>query len=173
MTKSNQERMIFEWENIIEFADLLKQQFLQNGCPESLAEKIKEVTIKQQKEVFPLPNDIEEMKVNTRLTLGGLHYDILLFLGHCDTLITLWNEKNKMFISSDSILPHITPNVGVWPKVKPNPLKRFLNSLEKIIELEPAITLPGHGSSMKDTISRAKSIITHHKNRFKRNESIN
>ena len=71
-----------------------------------------------------------------------------------------------MLVSADHLLGRISPTVGLWPASRPDPLGDFLESLERTIELNPEIALPGHGDPILDPVGRARELIEHHHERL-------
>jgi glyoxylase-like metal-dependent hydrolase (beta-lactamase superfamily II) len=56
--------------------------------------------------------------------------------------------------------------VGLWPASRPDPLGDFLAALDRTIELEPRIALPGHGDPIRDPAGRARELKAHHDERL-------
>lgn len=78
----------------------------------------------------------------------------------------LWQKDLRLLIAADAILPHITPNIGLWPRSRENPLLDFIDTLGRIRTLAPQRTLPGHGKIMEDTDTRVDAILAHHSERL-------
>lgn len=86
------------------------------------------------------------------------------FPGHADGHICLL--KDGVMIAGDHLLPRITPAVGLYPESRPDPLGDYLASLERVVELEPRLALPGHGEPIHDPAGRAREIVRHHRERL-------
>jgi glyoxylase-like metal-dependent hydrolase (beta-lactamase superfamily II) len=86
------------------------------------------------------------------------------FPGHADGHICLL--KDGVLIVGDHLLPRITPAVGLYPESRPDPLGDYLASLERVVELEPRLALPGHGEPIADPAGRAREIVRHHRERL-------
>src|SRR5215211_2686653 len=69
-------------------------------------------------------------------------------------------------VDGDTLLGAITPNIGLYPASRPDPLGDFLASLEQIIALAPRLALPGHGDLINDPVGRARELIVHHEHRL-------
>src|SRR6185436_13045638 len=52
------------------------------------------------------------------------------------------------------------------PASRPDPLADYLEALERTIELEPRLALPGHGEPIADPVGRARALIQHHQDRL-------
>jgi glyoxylase-like metal-dependent hydrolase (beta-lactamase superfamily II) len=103
------------------------------------------------------------------LELAGEHYQVWWVPGHSDGLITLYRERDGVFLASDHVLPRITPNIGLYgPDGRPDPLGDYLDSLQKIAELPARLVLPGHGEPLDDLGIRVRQIRQHHDERLAR-----
>ena len=69
-----------------------------------------------------------------------------------------------MFFSGDHILIDITPNIQAWSD-DDDPLKQYIESLEKVSTLDIALTLPGHRRHIEDCKGRIQELIDHHRHR--------
>jgi glyoxylase-like metal-dependent hydrolase (beta-lactamase superfamily II) len=96
-------------------------------------------------------------------------WELVAAPGHADGQLCLLKEG--ILVSADHLLGRISPTVGLWPASRPDPLGDFLESLERTIELAPAIALPGHGDPVEDPVGRAHELIEHHRERLDFTES--
>jgi glyoxylase-like metal-dependent hydrolase (beta-lactamase superfamily II) len=103
-----------------------------------------------------------------RLEPGGEldGWDVLHLPGHADGHLALL--RDGILVAGDTLLGSITPNVGLYPDSRPDPLADYLTSLERIAELAPRIALPGHGEPIEDPAGRARELIAHHGERLER-----
>jgi glyoxylase-like metal-dependent hydrolase (beta-lactamase superfamily II) len=93
-------------------------------------------------------------------------WEVLHLPGHADGHLALLREG--VLVAGDTLLASITPNVGLYPDSRPDPLGDYLGSLERIAELAPRVALPGHGEVIDDPAGRARELIAHHGERLKR-----
>ena len=84
--------------------------------------------------------------------------------GHADGQLCLL--RDGVLIAADHLLASITPTVGLWPASRPDPLADYLAALERTIELEPRLALPGHGDPVEDPVARARELQDHHRRRL-------
>ena len=91
-------------------------------------------------------------------------WDVVAAPGHADGQLTLL--KDGVLIAADHLLARITPTVGLWPASRPDPLGDYLASLERTIELAPAVAYGGHGDPVTDPVGRAQELIAHHHERL-------
>jgi glyoxylase-like metal-dependent hydrolase (beta-lactamase superfamily II) len=93
-------------------------------------------------------------------------WQVLVLPGHADGHIVL--SRDGVLVAGDTILGSITPQVGLFPDSRPDPLEDFVHSLERIAELRPRLALPGHGRLIEDAPERARAIVEHHTVRLDR-----
>jgi glyoxylase-like metal-dependent hydrolase (beta-lactamase superfamily II) len=91
-------------------------------------------------------------------------WELLHLPGHADGHLALL--RDGILVAGDTLLGTITPNVGLYPDSRPDPLADYLASLERIAELEPRLALSGHGDSIADPAGRARELIEHHRRRL-------
>lgn len=91
-------------------------------------------------------------------------WQVLLLPGHADGHLAFL--RDGILVAGDTLLGTITPNVGLYPHSRPDPLGDYLVSLERIAELEPRLALPGHGDSIHDPAGRAGELVAHHVERL-------
>jgi glyoxylase-like metal-dependent hydrolase (beta-lactamase superfamily II) len=92
-------------------------------------------------------------------------WEVIHVPGHADGHLCLLREG--ILVAGDVLLADITPNVGIYPGSRPDPLADFVGSLERIVELDPQIALPGHGEPIDDPAARAREILEHHRDRLR------
>ncbi len=91
-------------------------------------------------------------------------WDVLHLPGHADGHLALL--RGDVLIAGDALLATISPNIGLYPDSRPDPLGDFLSSLERIVELAPRIAFAGHGPPIEDPAGRARELIAHHADRL-------
>jgi glyoxylase-like metal-dependent hydrolase (beta-lactamase superfamily II) len=84
--------------------------------------------------------------------------------GHADGHLALL--RDGVLVAGDTLLGTITPNVGLYPDSRPDPLADYLGSLERIAELGPRLALPGHGDPIRDVEGRVHELVEHHRLRL-------
>ena len=84
--------------------------------------------------------------------------------GHADGQLCL--VRDGVLVAADHLLGRITPTVGLWPASRPDPLGDYLAALDRTIELDPRIALPGHGEPIDDPAGRARELQEHHRLRL-------
>jgi glyoxylase-like metal-dependent hydrolase (beta-lactamase superfamily II) len=130
-----------------------------NGMPDPDVDSLRAASLELAGWVHP-PADPVPLEPGD--DIGG--WEVLLLPGHADGHLAL--RRGGVLVAGDAILGEITPNVGLWPECRPDPLADYLRSLERVIELAPRVVLPGHGPVIDDPRGRAGSIIEHHRERL-------
>ena len=98
--------------------------------------------------------------------LGDDEFTAMILPGHADGHIALYDERSGRLFAGDTILHQITPNVATWHHSQPDPLARYLATLEQIADLRPALVYPGHHQPIDDAAGRAREILLHHRIRL-------
>ena len=60
----------------------------------------------------------------------------------------------------------VSPAIGLYPESRPDPLADYLRTLERIVELDPAVAYPGHGEPVREPAARARELTEHHRRRL-------
>jgi len=79
------------------------------------------------------------------IDIGRYSFRCIETPGHSPAHFCLYEAKNKILVSGDHILFDITPNITFWPQLD-NSLKSYLDSLDKVYNLDVNLVLPGHGA---------------------------
>ena len=90
-------------------------------------------------------------------------WEVLHLPGHADGHLALL--RDGVLIAGDTLLASITPNVGLYPDARPDPLGDYLASLKRI-EGRSAVAYAGHGEPIADPAGRARELISHHHDRL-------
>ncbi|MBQ62114.1 MAG: MBL fold metallo-hydrolase [Gammaproteobacteria bacterium] len=96
--------------------------------------------------------------------VGEYHLEVIDTPGHTDGHICLYDADHKLFISGDHVLGDITPNIATWSD-DADPLADYINSLQKVSQLEVDKCLPGHRSLIADFYERIDQLTKHHRER--------
>jgi glyoxylase-like metal-dependent hydrolase (beta-lactamase superfamily II) len=91
-------------------------------------------------------------------------WQVVGMAGHADGHIVL--VRDGIMLAGDHLLTPISPAVGLYPDSRPDPLGDYVASLERTIELAPAISFGGHGEPIADPAARARELIDHHARRL-------
>jgi glyoxylase-like metal-dependent hydrolase (beta-lactamase superfamily II) len=117
---------------------------------------------------LPPRETIQFVEDGEEIELSHERYQIFWVPGHSDGLISLWRKRDGLFLSTDHVLPRITPNIGIFtPRGRrPNPLQDYLVSLRKVKDLSASMVLPGHRQPFENLADRVAEIESHHARRL-------
>jgi glyoxylase-like metal-dependent hydrolase (beta-lactamase superfamily II) len=86
--------------------------------------------------------------------------------GHSPGHLCFWEERNRLMLSGDHVLPRITPNIPFHPQAGNDPLGDFLRSLDKLEPYDADEVLPAHEHRFVGLQDRLAELRTHHELRF-------
>ena len=145
------------WEPMVQYAG-------QNGYPE---EKLRAALhahpgFKHSAGWVPDMNVISDGDV---IDVGEYHFTCVHTPGHTHGHICLYEREKKLLVSGDHILGDITPNIQCWSD-EDDPLGDYLESLDRTLELEVDLVLPGHRTLVTDMGARIAELKEHHRQRL-------
>ena len=102
------------------------------------------------------------------ITIAGHEYQVMIGRGHAPDMIMLYRSADHVLIAADQVLPAISPNVSVMPRLKDdNPLGSFLATLTELETLpDDTLVLPSHGLPFRGLKSRLAALREHHDKRL-------
>jgi glyoxylase-like metal-dependent hydrolase (beta-lactamase superfamily II) len=111
---------------------------------------------------------------NDEISFASTKLKVIWTPGHAIGHICLFEQKNQFLFSGDHILSRITPHIGnflVNPEISlkydfDDILKHYLNSLDRIDQLNPKIIFPAHQEIIHNPHERILEIKQHHENRL-------
>jgi len=89
--------------------------------------------------------------------------------GHTPGHMAFYLPENKVVFSGDHVLGDITPNNVTWSDAW-DPLAAYIESLEKVCDLDVRLCMPGHRSPITDFRARCLELAEHH--RVRANEAL-
>lgn len=101
------------------------------------------------------------------LDLGEIKLKIVHCPGHSEGSICLYEAKRKLLFSGDHILKEVTPNPFISSLYMKAPLKRYLDALRKIENMDVEAALPGHGEIIYNHRAVIQNLYKHHQTRKK------
>ena len=99
------------------------------------------------------------------LRYGGHALRCVFTPGHTPGHMCLYDAEAKRLFSGDHILFHITPNICRWSTM-PDALGSYLESLDRVRELDVEELLPAHRSEMGVLRERVDELKAHHARRL-------
>lgn len=136
------------------------------GIPKETGQAMASNTAEFIAAVTPYPTIDSFLKDGEKIVLGNYEYTVVFTPGHSDGLVTFFNEEKKVLLSTDHILPRITPNISYWFHGDPNPLQTYIESLNKVKQLNANLVIPSHGKPFYGANKRIDEIIAHHEERL-------
>lgn len=100
-----------------------------------------------------------------RLDIGDFQFECVQTPGHSPGHMCLYDRGKKLMICGDHVLAEISPNIGAWDK-DDNPLGDYLESLDKVYDLDVELALPGHRRLLHDFHDRINELRAHHQERL-------
>jgi len=105
------------------------------------------------------------VKENDVIEVGDYQFTCVETPGHTPGHICLYEPKNKILISGDHVLDDITPNITIEKRIK-DPLGYYLQSLDKVDQMDIDLVLPGHRRFIDNIHKRIDELKQHHENRL-------
>lgn len=152
------------------YAEFYANWYQSNGLPQKTVSAVRENANTYKKLVHkPPPIDAwTYVDEGDTIELGGQTYEVLIGRGHAPHMLMLYRPTDRVLIAADQVLPSITPNVSVMPRIKdPNPLKSFLDTLASLRRLpEDTLVLPSHGAPFRGLWAKLEALEHHHELRL-------
>jgi glyoxylase-like metal-dependent hydrolase (beta-lactamase superfamily II) len=102
------------------------------------------------------------LKDGAKISIGKYSFQAVWTPGHSPGHICLYEPKRRLLIAGDHLLPTITPHVTQWLQ-ESSALADYLDSLEKVRELDVDVVLPGHEELFKNHRKRINELQKHHR----------
>jgi len=110
------------------------------------------------------PNRFTILKEGDKLDVGGFNFKCIETPGHSRGHMCLYESDKKILMAGDHILDDITPNISLF-SYEENPLRDYLQSLDKVFNLDIELALPGHRGFIKDCKKKVQELKNHHQMR--------
>lgn len=164
MTKVDAEAGFNAWQE--SFLNKLSNNYQSAGIPDDVSENMTRNTTEFVSRVTPYPNVNHYFREGEMVVIGKYEYEVIFTPGHSDGLVTFYNVEKNILLSTDHILPKITPNISYWFHGDQNPLASYLQSLEKVRKLDADLVIPSHGKPFHGANDRIDEIKAHHEERL-------
>jgi glyoxylase-like metal-dependent hydrolase (beta-lactamase superfamily II) len=111
-----------------------------------------------------VPPSFRRIRAGEEIGVGGVRWRVLVGGGHSPEHACLLAPERGLLISGDQVLPHITPNVSVWPEApEEDPLRDFLATLDELRAVPGnPLVLPSHGRPFVGLGGRCDELALHH-----------
>nr|AGF93277.1 beta-lactamase domain-containing protein [uncultured organism] len=108
---------------------------------------------------------LDKIDDGQRLTFGDYTLTCIQTPGHTRGHTCLYSPDHRFFIAGDHLLGDITPNIQCWTD-DGNPLKDYMESLDKVYDLDVELVLPGHRRLFTNFRERITELKRHHEHRL-------
>ena len=117
---------------------------------------------------YPMPTYRPDTLLEGGETLAWhpFRFEVIWTPGHAAGLVCLYEPQAHILISSDHVLQHISPNIGLYARQSGDPLGDYLRSLQLVRSLPVTMVLPGHGGPFPNLIDRVDTLLAHHEQRL-------
>jgi glyoxylase-like metal-dependent hydrolase (beta-lactamase superfamily II) len=138
--------------------------YREHGMPSAALADVREEYRRVLAAVLPLPEP--QPASSGRLTLAGLPLRCIVTPGHSPAHLCLFHARSRTLFVGDELLPVITPNIGWYPYVGPDPLRDFLGSFRALEPLPVRRAFPGHRNVISNVNVRIAELRVHHAGRL-------
>ena len=149
-------------------ANMNRSFYAQHGLSD---EDIHTVTVRgdsYQRLTVELPMNYTRIRAGDVLDLGGRKFEVMTGAGHALEQVMLLCRDEGIFLPTDQVIGHISPNVGVHAiEPEADALAEFLASLREIRATVPGdvLTAPAHGRPFHGLHARIDTLLDHHRER--------
>jgi len=118
--------------------------------------------------VSPVPASFRRLQEGDEVRVDGSPWRVVVGRGHAPEHACLFAPERGILVAGDQVLPHITPNVSVWPhEPEAEPLSEYLRSLSALETLpDDVLVLPSHGLPFRGLHRRLRQLAEHHHQRL-------
>lgn len=143
----------------------IKIFYREQGLTEKFIDTLVELLLYFRKATIPFRVDMS-LADHESQKVGDKEFEVIPVPGHTSGQVCFFFRNEKILLSGDHILPHITPNLSPDPYNPAfRPLRSYLDSLQKVKELQVDTVYPSHGKSFTNLKARVIEIEDHHRER--------
>jgi glyoxylase-like metal-dependent hydrolase (beta-lactamase superfamily II) len=113
-----------------------------------------------------LPQRFEYVADGDNVRIGDRSARVVWTPGHSDHHYVLVDDAHATIFAGDHLLPSITPNIGLYPECRPDPLGDYLWSLGRFDRESAYTVLPAHGEVYSGLRTRLGELRAHHDERL-------
>lgn len=113
-----------------------------------------------------LPERFAHVRDGDSVRLGDRACRVVWTPGHSDHHYVLVDDEHRTLFCADQLLPEITPNIGLYPECRPDPLADFFDSFETLGALDGYTVFPAHGPVYEGVGPRIAQLRAHHEQRL-------
>ena len=135
----------------------------QHGLPGQVSDEVQRALEAAHRFTVVAPD--VQLEDESRISVGQHELRVVWTPGHTAGHICLHDPERDLLLTGDHVLDPITPSVNVMRPGLGNPLGSFLQSLQKVAELDADFVLPAHGEPFHGLRRRVGQILEHHAER--------
>jgi len=139
--------------------------FTAHGLDGASASRVTEAAARLRKAVT-LPDRFATLEDRDFVRLGDRAVRVVWTPGHSDFHYVLVDDDARVIFAGDHLLPAITPNIGLYPECRPNPLDDYLKSFARFERLGDYTVYPAHGNPYSALPERIHELVLHHRERL-------
>jgi glyoxylase-like metal-dependent hydrolase (beta-lactamase superfamily II) len=138
------------------------------GIPAAEAAPLVDEAPSYRRFVADVPATYRRVRDGAELDVGGVVWRVVVGRGHSPEHVCLHAPALRLLVSGDQVLPHITPNVSVWPgEPAADPVADFLESATRLRRVpDDVLVLPSHGRPFRGLHARLDALAAHHRQRL-------
>ncbi len=156
------------WRPLVSGVNATERYLLQCGLEPAPAAAVAAEVQRTGARTRPLPAGFAILQPGARLAIGQRCWEVIEAPGHSDGHLLLYDEPDRLLLCGDHVLATITPHIGRWPSGAPDPLGRYLHSLDALRHLPVRLALPGHRVAIAGWEARIDELLNHHAERLAR-----
>jgi glyoxylase-like metal-dependent hydrolase (beta-lactamase superfamily II) len=134
------------------------------GVPEEIAADLQAAVADAEHEAG-VPESADILLTDGQiLPIHGTDWHVRLTPGHTPGHLSIIDRDRELLIAGDHVLPTLFPGIGLGYQAGAgglNPLSEYLDSLERLADLDHFHVIPGHGYQFLGLRARRDEIITH------------
>lgn len=144
---------------------------LQAGFPAEVLEKMGERERKMRRLHTVKQLDCTPVKEGDTFEFRDFKLEAIALPGHTGGHLGYLERETGTLFAGDTLLPHISPNPLMEPEGEPpsqrrRSLKQYLESLDRLEEIELSVVYPGHGPPITTPAENIKYMREHHGRRL-------
>ena len=155
-------KLLAEVAQVNRFLAWQHQIFVSSGVPAEMLAALDATHSEVEKSLYRLDPDVALEGGETIETAGG-ELRVIWTPGHSPGHVCLYDAARRVLFAGDHMLEHISPNIG-WHDDH-DALGDYLNSLDRIAELEVDLILPAHGAPFRGHREWVAKTRAHHAER--------
>jgi len=136
-----------------------------HGVPDYELKMLAEASMNIRNNVTPV-TPASLLQAGDKIQMDPYEFEVLVTPGHSPGHICLYEPNKKYLFSGDHLLMESAPNITYHPQSGENPLGEYIDSLNKVAELDIRFILPGHGPVFSGVAPKIDAIMGHHKDRM-------